>query len=282
MSTFATPRHVEKLDQCYFYHTMDLPEIGTVRGNWDLRGNVGTYLGDYDFNGKRALDVGCASGMLSQFMVGNQQAGADVVSYDLDKSGDWDLIPFAKWDWYENSSNERKAMIDRLNNAYWLGHRLTKSKAKVVYGVVYAIPDAIGPVDVAVFGAILLHLRDPFLALQNGLKLAKETAIVTGSLRSPIPNPHVEPASTLLSRLKLQRKRRLPPPLPRSCVFCQTFGPSSRKIHGGTSRQHGLSGRSACWALKMRLSPTTRTNTMASTTIYTQSSLIVSTGKRWA
>lgn len=189
MQLYATPRLVDDLTKCYFYHTIDLPEIGTVPGNWDLRGNVGTYLGGFEFAGKRALDVGCASGMLSQFM---ESQGASVISYDLDKSGDWDMVPYAKWEHYLHIANERKSIIDRLNNSYWLGHRLTNSKAKVVYGAVYAIPDAIGPVDVAVFGAILLHLRDPFFALQNGLKLAKETAIVTECMRSPIPKPPVQ------------------------------------------------------------------------------------------
>jgi hypothetical protein len=37
----------------------------------------------------------------------------------------------------------------------------------------------IGAVHISVFGAILLHLRDPFLAMQSALKLTKETAIIT-------------------------------------------------------------------------------------------------------
>lgn len=189
MSLYAEPRHIEELSQCYFYHTMKLPEIGVVPGNWDLRGGLKEYLGDVSFEGKRVLDVGCASGILSFYM---ESQGADVVSYDLDKSGDWDMVPFAKWEHYQHISNERKSIIDRLNNAYWLAHRLKESKARVVYGEVYAIPDAIGPVDMCVFGSVLLHLRDPFLALQNGLKLTKNTAIVTECMRAPIPQPPTE------------------------------------------------------------------------------------------
>lgn len=49
----------------------------------------------------------------------------------------------------------------------------------MVNGVVYDIPQSIGPVDVAVFGSILLHLRDPFLALENAARLAQETIIVS-------------------------------------------------------------------------------------------------------
>ena len=60
---------------------------------------------------------------------------------------------------------------------------MLNSKAKVVYGSVYNIPDEIGSIDISVYGSILLHLRDPFFALQNGLKLTKNTVIVEDILR---------------------------------------------------------------------------------------------------
>jgi hypothetical protein len=47
---------------------------------------------------------------------------------------------------------------------------------------VYAIPEEIGLVDIAVYGSILLHLRDPFLALQSGLKLVKDTVVTSEPL----------------------------------------------------------------------------------------------------
>ena len=43
----------------------------------------------------------------------------------------------------------------------------TTSKAKVVYGTVYEIPEEIGRVEVATFGSVLRHVRDPFLALRR-------------------------------------------------------------------------------------------------------------------
>src|SRR5208337_2535780 len=159
--SFATPRLVTDLSQCYFYHTIDLPEIGTMQGDWDLRGKLDDYLGRYDFRAKRVLDIGAANGMLSFWM---EEQGADVVSFDLNRHGNWDMVPFANWFDYEYISNEKKTIIDKLNNAYWFCHRLQKSNAKVVYGDVYHIPREIGPVDIAVYGCILLHLRDPFLA----------------------------------------------------------------------------------------------------------------------
>jgi hypothetical protein len=180
MSVYEQPRFVEDVNDCYFYHTTDLPGIGTIEGNWDLRENLAAYLGNVDFQNKRVLDVGCASGSLSFYMEKN---GAEVVSFDLDKNGNWDIVPFAKWQDRKLLANKYKMIIDRLNNSYWLTHRLLNSKAHVVYGSVYNIPDEIGPVDIAVYGSILLHLRDPFFALQNGLKLTKKTVIVEEVLR---------------------------------------------------------------------------------------------------
>ena len=180
MSVYEQPRFVEDVSECYFYHTTDLPGIGTIEGNWDLRENLTEYLGNVEFQNKRVLDVGCASGTLSFYMEKN---GAEVVSFDLDKNGEWDIVPFAKWQDRELMIKRYRMLIDRLNNSYWLTHRLLNSKANVVYGSVYNIPNEIGPVDIAVYGSILQHLRDPFFALQNGLILTKETVIVEDILR---------------------------------------------------------------------------------------------------
>jgi hypothetical protein len=43
----------------------------------------------------------------------------------------------------------------------------------------YDLPAEIGRVDICTFGTILLHLRDPFLALYKALRLTSETVIVT-------------------------------------------------------------------------------------------------------
>jgi SAM-dependent methyltransferase len=172
---YAEPRTIDSIDECYFYHTMDVPGYGTIQGEWDLRGSVDDYLGHFDFAGKRVLDIGAASGILTFHI---EKQGADVVSYDLSENFDWDIVPFAEND-YDGSRAERRRHLRKINNGYWLCHRAFESEAKMVHGVVYDIPISIGPVDVAVFGSILLHLRDPFLALQNAARLAQETIIVS-------------------------------------------------------------------------------------------------------
>jgi hypothetical protein len=173
-NVYAPPRIVDRLDECHFYHSFDLPEHGPVRGEWDLRSGIDRYLGKVDFRGKRVLDVGTASGFLAFWM---ESQGADVVGFDLSENHSWDRVPFggsvdpremARWSEH----------IRKTNNSFWYTHALLGSKAQMVYGTVYEIPDAIGPVDVATFGSILLHLRDPFLALQSALRLTTKTAIV--------------------------------------------------------------------------------------------------------
>ncbi|KQM18268.1 class I SAM-dependent methyltransferase [Novosphingobium sp. Leaf2] len=174
-SPYAAPCKIASLDECYFYHTMDIPAHGTVQGEWDLRGLIDDYLGHCDFAGKRVLDVGAASGILSFHI---EQAGAEVVSFDLSDDYDWDIVPFAEND-HDATRAERRQHLRRINNGYWLCHEAFQSSARMVNGVVYDIPRSIGPVDIAVFGSILLHVRDPFLALQNGARLAREAVIVS-------------------------------------------------------------------------------------------------------
>jgi hypothetical protein len=122
--------------------------------------------------------VGAASGFLTFHM---ERQGAEVVSFDLSEEYPWDFVPFADVDPQAALVDYRTSMR-RINNAYWHCHRAFGSRARVVYGTVYCIPAEIGPVDVSVFGSILLHLRDPFLALQNALRLTRETVIVTDML----------------------------------------------------------------------------------------------------
>jgi len=154
---------------------MDVPGHGTVQGEWDLRGLVNKYLGYYNFKGKRVLDVGAASGILSFHI---EKQGAEVVSFDLSENFDWDIVPFFEND-NDSAKSERRSHLRKINNGYWLCHEAFGSKARMVNGVVYDMPQAIGPVDVSVFGSILLHLRDPFLALENAARLTTESIIVS-------------------------------------------------------------------------------------------------------
>ena len=62
---YAKPRHVEDPEGCFFCHVMYLAGIDRVGEHWDLRNRVDDYLGRFDFRGKRAVDIGAASGFLT-------------------------------------------------------------------------------------------------------------------------------------------------------------------------------------------------------------------------
>jgi SAM-dependent methyltransferase len=172
---YAEPFPVADLTDCYFYHTMEIPGHGLVEGQWDLRGRVDEYTGGVDFKGRRVLEIGTASGFLC-FQLEAQ--GAEVVSYDLSAGQSWDIVPMASVD-LATVIDERRAIMHKINNGYWYAHAALGSHAKVVYGTVYEIPLGIGTVDISTFCSVLLHLRDPFLALQNALRLTADTVVVT-------------------------------------------------------------------------------------------------------
>ena len=172
---YAKALNVSNPADCTFYHTMDLPNGEHCEGEWDLRGGITEYLGNVNFKGKRALDIGTASGALTWEM---ERQGASVTGFDLSVKSQWDVIPSRNFD-YKETIAKKKDLALRLHNGWWYCHRKFQAQANVVYGSVYDIPVELAPIDISVFGAILLHLRDPFLALQNGTRITKETVIVT-------------------------------------------------------------------------------------------------------
>jgi len=174
-SLYATPKNIIDINLCYFYHTMDIPGYGVVHGEWDLRTGFREYLGGVNFHGKRVLELGTASGFLCFKM---EQMGAEIVAHDLSEQQSWDIIPYYHID-HRQALLERKSHIQKLNNGYWFAHQAFKSNAKVLYCSIYEIPEQLGMVDISTFGSILLHVRDPFLALHKALALTKDTVIVT-------------------------------------------------------------------------------------------------------
>jgi SAM-dependent methyltransferase len=175
---FAHARQVDDIADCEFYHTMELPDIGIVEGQWDLRGRLQDYLAGVNVSGKRVFDVGAASGFLSFEM---EKAGADVVSMDADDADRIAMLPFHNSLYSTDRSEWRRrtnAFLERLKNSYWLAHRLYGSRNAVFYGDVYDVPEALGKFDVVVVGQLLVHLRDPITALASVSRRCSDTLIL--------------------------------------------------------------------------------------------------------
>ena len=177
------PRFVDRLDDCFFYHAMELPGFGILSGQWDLRGRFDDYVGAVPMAGKSVLDVGTATGFLS--FEAEKRGATRVLSFDQRDAGQQTFLPFQQnryvrdhqgWaEWYN-------AGYEKWKNAYWLSHRLLNSKAEVYYGDIYDLPKELGEFDVAIIGSVLEHLSDPVGALASIAPLTKETMIVVTPL----------------------------------------------------------------------------------------------------
>jgi SAM-dependent methyltransferase len=190
-SFFAEARQVARLEDCYFYHTIELPDLGVQRGHWDLRGRFEDYIGGVEVAGKSVLDVGTATGFLS--FEAEARGASRVVSFDMSDVRQQAIVPF-KGRLY--SYDDHDAWVRKWKNAYWLCHRLLNSKAKVYYGSIYELPQELGQFDIAIVGAVLEHLIDPVSALISISRLARERLVlVTPLIQTDEKIAHFEPST---------------------------------------------------------------------------------------
>lgn len=192
---FATPRTNPDINQCLFYHVVDIPGVGQVGGHWDLRATIDDYLGNFDYAGKRVLDVGTASGYLTFAM---EQRGAKVVSFDAANGRHCDIVP------YHNDSESLEQIyfhqeygLEMLKNSYWFCHEKLGSHAQAYYGDINHLPQELGHFDVAMIGAFFSHLRDPLSALNSIARIGVDRLIITQQTNdSPRPTMELIPRPT--------------------------------------------------------------------------------------
>jgi SAM-dependent methyltransferase len=179
----ARPRFVDRVEDCFFYHAMDLPGFGLVRGHWDLRGRFDDYVGGVNVAGKFVLDVGTATGFLS--FEAEKRGAARVLSFDMSDPRQQTFLPFKDKLYYRDRERWAEvygAEIEQWKNAYWLCHRLLESKAEAYYGNIYGLPTELGQFDIAIVGSVLEHLSDQITALASIARLTRETLVIVSPL----------------------------------------------------------------------------------------------------
>lgn len=183
-SLFETPWQIASLADCNFYHTTDIPGVGTVEGQWDLRNTVDEYLGGYDFSGKRVLEIGPATGFLT-FEI--EKTAREVVAVELPMDRDfWNSVPYesmglarGKKDGWTDAEKQFHEHIGRIRNGFWYCHQKFGSKAKVYHGSAENLPEVLGEFDVVILASVLLHSRSPLAILESCARLVTETVIIT-------------------------------------------------------------------------------------------------------
>jgi tRNA (mo5U34)-methyltransferase len=144
-----------RLDDIGWYHTQELGPGVVTPGMFDLRPFVGHYGLPDDLSGMRALDVGTFEGFWAFEL---ERRGAEVTAIDVDRIQDLDWPPRLR-----PASDERRGEGFELAKA-----ALGSSVERVGVSVYDATPEALGGrFDLVFCGSVLIHLRDPMLALER-------------------------------------------------------------------------------------------------------------------
>jgi hypothetical protein len=161
--------------ECEFYHTVELPDGRVFPGQWDLRGQENIFLGGQRLSRKRVIEYGPASGALSAHMA---KQGAELTVFELPFGAASDIMPIEGVD-FEASKQGGVETLERVHKSWWFLKRELGFAARAVYGDIYDQPDDLGDYEVSVMSLILLHLSNPFRALQMAAARTRETIIIT-------------------------------------------------------------------------------------------------------
>lgn len=144
-----------------WYHTIELAPGVVTPGWFDLRPIV-ERMPWPDVRGRRCLDVGTYDGFLAFEL--ERRGASEVVATDI--AGE------EEWDWYpELRGSGPRALAELMGPEKGRGFRVAahalESRVERIECSVYDLdPERVGEFDVVVCGSLLLHLRDPFRALE--------------------------------------------------------------------------------------------------------------------
>lgn len=138
-----------------WYHTQELAPGLVTPGMFDLRPYVDRYGIPGDLEGQRVLDVGTFEGFWAFEL---ERRGAAVTAIDVDRIQDLDWPP-----------RLRPAGDARRGEGFELARAALGSSVERIGGSIYeATPELLGgPFDLVFCGSVLIHLRDPMLALER-------------------------------------------------------------------------------------------------------------------
>ena len=146
--------------QPIWYHTMELGPGVVTPGWFDLRPIV-AQLPWPDVEGKRCLDVGTWDGFLAFEM--ERRGATEVVAVDIPSHADWDHLPRER----EQAIAEQGKIQGTKGAGFQIAAEALDSSVRREWISIYDLsPERLGTFDVVVCGSLLLHLRDPFAALQ--------------------------------------------------------------------------------------------------------------------
>lgn len=162
-----------KLEDIDWYHTLDLGNGVVTSGFVDHRDQIDLYCLPESLAGKRCLDVATFDGFWAYEM--EKRGAAEVVGIDIHSRNDSDFPE----NWMQEYRSAVPATMKGLGFAY--ARRALGSKVRRKVLSVYELsPQRIGTFDFIFMSDLLLHLRDPFRAIERVWTVLKPggTAII--------------------------------------------------------------------------------------------------------
>jgi len=166
------------LDDCEWYHIMEVPGIGLTEGVFDCREDIDNIFGNLDFNGKKILNLGPITGYLN---FAAEERGGKVTSIDLGvdpKNLQRDWVVNVSKPWREDLKNFMEGERKR-RNAFWYAHKALNSKSKLIICHINNLPDEVEIQDIGIIFSVLLHIRDPYTALLRMCSHIREKIVIT-------------------------------------------------------------------------------------------------------
>jgi tRNA (mo5U34)-methyltransferase len=182
----SRPAELTRVEDVSWYHTLDLGGGVTTRGYVDTR-DCPAQLPFPELTGKRCLDVGTMNGFWAFEL--ERRGAASVTTIDVDDLDEVDWPPRQRLLGRAGYNPD-----DRLHaiSGFQIAKRALGSEVERRPLNVYDLsPDLVGTFDFVFVGSILLHLRDPILALDRIRSVCRGEAVIfeavdlAGTLLSP-------------------------------------------------------------------------------------------------
>ena len=165
--TAAAPDLAERMNALTWYHTIELAPGVVTPGMFDHRPFVDRYGLPADMTGMRALDIGTFDGVWAFEM---ERRGAQVTAIDVDDVQDYDWPPRMRAD-ASGTRGESFALVREARGS---------SAERITTSVYDATPEKLGGTfDLVFCGSVLIHVRDPMLALERMAALCRGQLILT-------------------------------------------------------------------------------------------------------